>query len=110
MIATARKPDKADDLKALQEKHPKIVIEQLDVTDLDAIDRLSEKYAGQSIDILINNAGVTGNPPETQVFGKIDYQAFDQIMHVNVIGPLKMTEAFIDNQLCIFQHKKLEKH
>jgi NAD(P)-dependent dehydrogenase (short-subunit alcohol dehydrogenase family) len=97
VIATARDPDKALELRALRERHPLVTIEELDVTDLAQIDALAAKYRGQPIDILINNAGVTGDPFETQVFGKIDYAAFDQVMHVNALAPLKMTEAFISN-------------
>ena len=97
IIATARDPDKAVELQALKARYPALTIEQLDVTDLAQIDVLAGKYRGQPIDILINNAGVTGDPFETQVFGKIDYAAFDQVMHVNALAPLKMTEAFIAN-------------
>ncbi len=97
VIATARRPDEATELQALKARHPKLVIEQLDVTDFAGIDALAGKYRDQPIDILINNAGVTGEPFQTQVFGKIDYKAFDPVMHVNVLAPLKMTEAFIGN-------------
>ena len=97
IIATARKPEKADALQELATSNPNITIEKLDVTDLDAIDALAAKYADQPIDILINNAGVTGDPFKTQVLGKIDYDAFDFVMHVNVKGPLKIAEAFLSN-------------
>lgn len=101
IIATARKPQKAEKLIALQEKYNKdgqrILIEKLDVTDLAAVDSLAEKYKDQPIDILINNAGITGKPNETQIFGEIDYSVFDKVMQVNVMAPLKMTEAFISN-------------
>jgi NAD(P)-dependent dehydrogenase (short-subunit alcohol dehydrogenase family) len=97
VIATARKPEKAKALQAMAVSNEKIIIEPLDVTDLEAIDGLAKKYQGQPIDILLNNAGVTGNPQKTQQFGQIDYDAFDRVFHVNVVGPLKMTEAFIEH-------------
>ncbi|ARN76336.1 hypothetical protein BST96_07740 [Oceanicoccus sagamiensis] len=108
VIATARKPEKATALKDLQSKHgaQNIFIEQLDVTDFAAIDALAEKYKDQAIDILINNAGITGNPPETQVFGEIDYAVFNKVMQVNALAPLKMTEAFI-NQVESSEQKKI---
>ena len=105
VIATARKPEKADALQALAADNPNIVIEKLDVTDLDAIDELAQKYEGQPIDILINNAGVTGDPFKTQMLGKIDYDAFDFVMHVNVMGPLKIAESFLDNVAASEQKK-----
>ena len=58
VIATARKPDAAEALKAIQAKQSNLVIVQLDVTDHDRIDELAAEYQGKPIDILINNAGI----------------------------------------------------
>jgi len=105
VIATARKPAEATELNALAKVDKDIVVEALDVTDLAAIDALAEKYKGQAIDILINNAGITGSP-EKQRFGTIDYASFDDVMNTNVRGPLKMTEAFTEH-LAISKQKKV---
>jgi len=59
VIATTRKPEKAEDLKALARKHKSITVEQLDVTDHTRIETLAAKYKDQPIDILLNNAGLT---------------------------------------------------
>ncbi|MDX2144850.1 MAG: SDR family oxidoreductase [Rhodospirillaceae bacterium] len=93
VIATARKPGEAKELNALAAADKDVTVEALDVTDLAAIDALAAKYAGKPIDILINNAGITGFP-EKQRFGTIDYGSFNAVMETNVRGPLKMTEAF----------------
>ncbi len=106
VIATTRKPEQAEDLRALAAENPNVVIEKLDVTDHAAIDALAEKYKGQPIDILLNNAGITGVPSDTQEFGRIDYDVFDQVMHVNALAPLKMTEAFVEN-VAISEQKKV---
>lgn len=105
VIATARRPEVADELQALASGNALVSIEQLDVTDFDRIDRLAEKYSGQPIDILVNNAGITGDPFATQIFGRIDYGVYDQIMRVNALAPLKMAEAFYDNVLRSRQKK-----
>ena len=94
VIATARKPGKADDLKALAEQYQTITIETLDVTMHKQIDRLAKKYEGQAIDILINNAGIGGGG-ENQLFGKLKYDVFEDVMAVNALGPIKMAEAFL---------------
>ncbi len=94
VIGTARSPERAGELNALAAGNALVTVEALDVTDLDQIDALAAKLADQPIDILINNAGVTGNPMQTQMFTKIDYSGFDTVMQVNVRGPLKMAEAF----------------
>lgn len=94
VIATARNPAAATDLNALAAANPRVTVEQLDVTDHAAIDALAAKYAGTAIDLLINNAGISGGA-ENQVFGKLQYQAFEEVLRVNTIGPLKMAEAFM---------------
>ncbi len=96
IIATARRPDEATALHDLAQQYPNITIEQLDVTDHAMIDSLAAKYAGSPIDILLNNAGISGGS-ENQFFGRLNYDVFDDVMATNVIGPLKMAEAFIDH-------------
>ena len=47
------------------------------------------------IDILFNNAGVSG--PEPKNFGDIDVAGWLETFRINTIAPLKMTEAFVDH-------------
>lgn len=96
VIATARKPEKADELNALAADNSNIVVEKLDVTDHENIVALAEKYVDTPIDILLNNAGIGGGI-QNQLFGKMDYDTFDMVMAVNVKGPIKMCEAFRKN-------------
>ena len=93
VIATARKPDQADALNALAADNKDIVVEQLDVTDHARIVELGEKYKETPIDLLLNNAGIGGGI-ENQFFGKMNYDTFNQVMAVNVAGPMKMSEVF----------------
>ena len=96
VIATSRSPGDDEDLKALAAANPKIVIEALDVTNLDQISALAAKYDGTAIDVLVNNAGMFGDLPR-QAWGGLDKGLFDQVMAVNVFGPLKVSEAFADH-------------
>ena len=96
VIATARKPEKAGDLKQLAKAHPQLVIEQLDVADESSIAALAKKYQGKPIDVLINNAGILG-APSAQKLGQFDYKELDKVMAVNALGPLRVSEAFVDN-------------
>ena len=93
VIATARRPQSADDLQALAAKYKTVTIEQLDVTDERRIAELAKAYQGTPIDVLINNAGVLGNA-EGQAFGTFDKELFELMMAVNVFAPMKMSEAF----------------
>ncbi len=104
VIATCRTPETADALQNLAVQYSNITIEQLDVTDHEAIESLAARYEGRAIDVLLNNAGINpGRGPQT--FGEIDYEVFDQIIHTNTTGPLKMAEAFADHVAASDQKK-----
>ena len=60
VIATARKPERAEALNALAAENPNIVVERLDVTDHAQIEELAAKYVDTPIDLLLNNAGIGG--------------------------------------------------
>ncbi len=105
VIATARKPEAADDLKAIKAAHPNLVIKQLDVTDHARIDELAAEYQDKPIDILINNAGISGGH-ENAKFGEMNFDVYYQVHAVNVIGPTKMAEAFLPS-IAISEQKKI---
>jgi NAD(P)-dependent dehydrogenase (short-subunit alcohol dehydrogenase family) len=69
-------------------------VEYLDLLDLDGIDELAKAYEGQAIDVLVNNGALMRGPDKGQSFGSMDYAAFDTFFHINVRGPLKVSEAF----------------
>jgi len=105
VIATHRRDMPPEELVRLQQQYPnKVRIEHLDVTDAVQIKTLAIKLKGQPIDILLNNAALTRLAPLTdrqgnagQHFGTLDYDQLDLFIHTNVAGPLRLTEAFIDN-------------
>jgi len=97
VIATARRPEAAEQLQALAQDNPLISIEQLDVRDLPAIDALAAKYAEQPIDVLLNNAALSGSPSPKQMFRRLDFDLFNAFMETNARGPLKMSESFLKN-------------
>jgi len=105
VIATARKPKSADDLKALADANDNVTIEKLDVTDYDGIDKLSKKYKDQPIDVLLNNAGIF-TEREGQLLENLNYEDFELTMAVNAYGPLKMAQAFVE-QLAASEQKKV---
>jgi NAD(P)-dependent dehydrogenase (short-subunit alcohol dehydrogenase family) len=104
VIATARKPKDARDLKLLAQQYPAVTLERLDVTSDRQVRALAAKYRGVPIDILVNNAGILGGN-ERQKFGTLDYDALDDVMATNVAGPLRMVEAFVDNVAASNQKK-----
>jgi NAD(P)-dependent dehydrogenase (short-subunit alcohol dehydrogenase family) len=104
VIATCRDPEHADELKALSAKHPAVTLDRLDVTDHAALDALAAKYRGQPIDVLINNAGILGDPAAQQL-GSFDQKTFEDVLRVNAYAPLRVAQAFLDNVAASRQKK-----
>ncbi len=89
VIGTARKPDSATDLRELG-----VTVLQLDVTDASSVARLAEDLDGQTIDMLINNAGIL---PEQDTLLETKAETFTWILDVNTVGPLRVTQALLPN-------------
>lgn len=104
VIATCRDPEHADELKALSARHPAVAIDRLDVTDNAALDALAVKYRNQPIDVLINNAGILGDP-DAQQLGHFDQRTFEDVLRVNAYAPLRVAQAFLDNVAASRQKK-----
>ncbi len=108
--ALCRNPGHATELSRLAGAASSLEILQCDVSDFAAIDRLADALGDQPLDVLINNAGVFG-PKRTadndhrQSFGAIDYDIVMDVLRVNTLAPLKLTEALIDNVLAGEQKK-----
>lgn len=96
VYATGVGLDDAADLQAIARGAPdRVTLDPLDVTDHPAVERFAASLAGTALDVLLNNAGVKG--PEEQPFGAIDYDLWDRILRINLFGPMKMTECFVDH-------------
>ena len=67
---------------------------ELDVTDSESVRRAAAGLKNASIDILINCAGVMG--ARGQGLGSIDYQDWLEVLEVNLLGPARMCEAFLE--------------
>ena len=94
----ARNPKEADDLQEYAANNNNIVIELLDITNNDHIENLSSKYKNQTIDILLNNAGLT--PRHFSAFRKlsgVDEDITRKSFEINALGTMKVIQAFIKN-------------
>jgi NAD(P)-dependent dehydrogenase (short-subunit alcohol dehydrogenase family) len=97
VIATCRTPSKADELQVLADQYDNVTIEALDVTDFAGVDALAAKYRGTPIDVLNLNGAINTWSFGPQRFGRIDYEWFEEILKVNVIGQLYVAEAFLEH-------------
>jgi NAD(P)-dependent dehydrogenase (short-subunit alcohol dehydrogenase family) len=89
VIGTARRPEAASELKALD-----VRVLQLDVTDQVSVDRLARDLGDQPIDLLINNAGIF---PMAATLPEIDFDNITRTLAVNTIGPMRVTRALLPN-------------
>ena len=96
VIAACRNPSAATELNELKKRYQLLEVEPLDLTDYAEMDRFVANLKNQPIDILINNAALLGDM-QTQLLGNIDYEQFNQIMAVNAIGTMRLSEALIAN-------------
>jgi NAD(P)-dependent dehydrogenase (short-subunit alcohol dehydrogenase family) len=110
VIATCRNPKEATELQALAKSNPKVIVERLDVASSKQLADLAKRYRGVPIDVLFNNAALLGDRNDKgnrrQQFGSLDEELFAEVMRVNVLAPLKISEAFVDN-VAASQQKKI---
>ena len=93
VLACCRHPQSALDLQALAAAYSNVKIYALDVADFAQIDALAVQLKDESIDVLINNAGVY----PASSFGDTNYDDWANGFKVNSMAPLKMAEAFVQH-------------
>lgn len=98
VIATCRDPAQATALSELAAHYPLLQIEPLDMTDFRTIDALAARLADETIDVLLNNAGVYGDEAG-HGFGKLDYAKWQETLTINTLAPVKMAETFLPQLL-----------
>lgn len=97
VMACCREPEKARELndlaKTLQDR---VSVHPLDVRMPESVSSLARALREEPIDLLLNNAGIYGDERHDD-FGKIDYARWAEAFSVNVMGPMRMVEAFQEN-------------
>jgi NAD(P)-dependent dehydrogenase (short-subunit alcohol dehydrogenase family) len=105
VIAACRAPAEATALHPLRSEHGEALrIEELDVASGPSIDALAARLEGVAVEILINNAGVFGpfGWPEgarLQSITGMDYDLWEDILRINVLGPFRVTARLLPNLL-----------
>ena len=95
VIAACRNPGAAPALQQLErETKGMLTTVELDVADGASVKRAAARVPGPAIDILINCAGVFG--ARGQTIGALDYSEWTHVLEVNVMGPARVCEAFLD--------------
>ncbi|AYC30535.1 SDR family NAD(P)-dependent oxidoreductase [Paenisporosarcina cavernae] len=83
--------------KELQETYHHVRFYRLDVTNRDQVDHVVQAIVQDfgGIDVLINNAGIT----KDNMFKKMPFEAFQQVMDVNVSGVFHCAQAVLSHLL-----------
>ena len=92
IIAAVRDPAKAE--RELKAAAPSITLVQLDVSDPGSIESLGERIRGRSVDILINNAGVS-SPAKT--LDSLTAAEMARVFQINSFAPILVTKACLAN-------------
>jgi NAD(P)-dependent dehydrogenase (short-subunit alcohol dehydrogenase family) len=96
VIACCRSPDRATELNAIvTHSEGKVRVLPLDVSSKDAIVALAKALDGEPIDILINNAGISG--PRKQSADEIDPEGWLDTFRVNTVAPVLVAQALREN-------------
>jgi NAD(P)-dependent dehydrogenase (short-subunit alcohol dehydrogenase family) len=94
VIATARVPEKATELHALG---PAVVVHRLDVVELAAVTAFARALAGETVDVLIANAGISGpRGMRPEAIGTEECAAWETVFRVNAMAPLALAGAFVE--------------
>ena len=95
VIAATRDPGAAHRLRQLErDSKGSLILVEADVADSASVRRAATHLQAPAIDILINCAGVIGG--DRQTIGSIDYHEWMRVLDVNVLGPLRVCEAYLD--------------
>ena len=94
--AACRHPQAATELVDLAKRRADLItVFAMDVTRPESVTSAAAGLRGQAIDLLINSAGVLG--ASDQRTGHIDYESWAQVLDVNTLGPMRVTEAFTEH-------------
>ncbi len=102
IFACCRSPRTARELQDLAAaSDSRVTLHSLDVTRAEDISALRQTVGRTPIDILFNNAGISGGKGDT-----VDYAAWEEAFRVNTIAPYRMAQAFRTN-LAASRERKL---
>jgi NAD(P)-dependent dehydrogenase (short-subunit alcohol dehydrogenase family) len=94
VIATARRPGEAEDLKTLAAAHPgKLEILGLDMTDGGQVAGFVAALAGRKLDAALVNAGVSG--PGHMSASQATEAEIGALMFTNAVAPIRLARALV---------------
>jgi len=112
VLACVRAPARASELATLAEgAGGRVELHTVDLENHATVDALAARLVHRPIDVLLNSAGTMGQGSFAQEglafgrFGTADFDDWGHVFRVNVMGPMKMAEAFIEHVAASEQKK-----
>jgi len=96
VLACCRDPQKAEQLQALAKSRKGLTVHGVHVADGKSVAALAAEVK-EPIDILINNAGMSGPAADKQSVANMDFDGWAETFAVNTMAPLRMLQAFRRN-------------
>lgn len=96
VIACCRDPKQAVELNKLCAENSAIKTFAMDVLNRVGINNLANELTDLTVDLLIANAGIYGDSSE-HTFGNLNYSDWIKTLETNVLGAVKVIEAFMPN-------------
>jgi NAD(P)-dependent dehydrogenase (short-subunit alcohol dehydrogenase family) len=109
VLACARNP--STELEALAANNEALTYHRLEIADHDCIDELAAALTDIPIDVLLLSAGTMGGVDfatkglSVGGFGDSDFPDWEHVIRVNTLGPMKMSEAFVNHVQASEQRK-----
>ena len=97
VLACCREPAKATKLQALAQSRKGLTIHGVHVADGKSVAALAAEIRTAPIDILINNAGMSGPEGAKQSLANMDFDGWAETFAVNTMAPLRMVQTFRRN-------------
>jgi NAD(P)-dependent dehydrogenase (short-subunit alcohol dehydrogenase family) len=96
VFASCRNPTGAKELaKLARNAGGRVIVPGMDVTDGTSVRGAARQLGKETLDLIINNAGTSGEPGQRT--GHIDYDNWVRVFDVNTMGPLRVVEVFVDH-------------
>lgn len=95
VVASCRNPENVPELRALQDSNGSLRVLPLDLASAESRRVFVDALNADAIDVLINNAGIYG--PRDANLGGLRESDWAEVMLVDVIAPVLLTEALLPN-------------
>lgn len=93
LVVALKNPD-SPSIQSLKNEYKNIETIQLDVTNFSDYSKLENYFKNRSLDLLINNAGISGKSDQT--IGQVDHHNLQHVFATNTFAPMLVAQAVFE--------------